>query len=359
MRSPRTCRRCRSAFTLVETMVSVAIAAIILGAMMSAVVLAAQAVPQRGSGLDRAAQAAGALDRVLADIYFAKAVPQRDNQSITLTVADRNNDGADETIRYAWSGVAGAALTCQVNGGTAATLAQDVREFSLSYDLASATRTLTSTTESAETLLADCSGGLLDYAYGIESTKWPAQYVRPTLPAGTVSWRITRILWRGRYHGGTGGVTQVQVRGASASKQPLNYVVDHAAVRESALGLLWGWVEVPFAAAGPLDPTLGACLVWQWGSDTHSADVLYHSVGSALSGNYLLTTSNAGASWTANTLATACVYVYGTYTTNNTPTTVTDYYLQRARGTLRCGTDLSGRVHGSTTLLNAPQVTGP
>lgn len=349
--------RCRSAFTLVETMVSVVIAAIILGALTSAVLLASQAVPQRAGALERVSALGAVLDRLLTDLHYAKAVTQRDARSITLTVADRDGDGADDTLNYAWSGTAGAALTYRFNGGAAATVLDDVREFNLAFDLASTTRTVTSSTESAETLLTDCDGGILDVAYAIDSTHWPGQYVRPTLPAGAVSWRITRVVYRTRYRGGTSGVTQVQVRPAGSGNLPLNYVVDQGVVAESSLGSTWGWAQVTFASGGPLDPTRGACIVWQWGSDTHSAEVLYHTLGWPVASDYLLSTSNAGSSWGASTTSTACVYVYGTYTTNNAPTSVTDYFLQRATVTLRSGADASARVHGATMLLNAPQVT--
>ena len=57
---------------------------------------------------------------------------------MTFTVADRTGDSAADTIRYAWSGVAGDPLTRQINAGTAVTVAANVQSLQLSYDSRSA-----------------------------------------------------------------------------------------------------------------------------------------------------------------------------------------------------------------------------
>src|SRR5690606_14293632 len=55
------------------------------------------------------------------------------NRAIGFTVPDGNGNGSDDTIAYAWSGVAGAALTRQYNGGTAVTILDNVQSLQFTF----------------------------------------------------------------------------------------------------------------------------------------------------------------------------------------------------------------------------------
>jgi hypothetical protein len=122
--------------TLVEVLVSAAILAILMGGMASAVVLTSRAVPTTSATRSEAevqASVAKALDQIEADLLCAKTITELTATAITMTVADRGHGAAgDETIRYAWSGVVGAPLTRQYNGGTAMAVVEGVRSLVLS-----------------------------------------------------------------------------------------------------------------------------------------------------------------------------------------------------------------------------------
>ncbi|MEM9372420.1 MAG: prepilin-type N-terminal cleavage/methylation domain-containing protein [Planctomycetota bacterium] len=91
----------RRAFTLVETVTAMAISTILLLAMASTIVVAAQAVPTG----DEAVITEGAIERGVAliesDIEVATAVSW--STTLELTVADRDGDRADDVITYDWT----------------------------------------------------------------------------------------------------------------------------------------------------------------------------------------------------------------------------------------------------------------
>lgn len=111
-RSPR-------GFTLIETVVAMAISAILLLALGSTIMLASRAVP-RG---DEAVISEGELQRAFAlmesDIQECTDIMM--TSSLTIAVPDRDGDGLEEVIEYAYNG-ADKMVTRSRNGGTAETL---------------------------------------------------------------------------------------------------------------------------------------------------------------------------------------------------------------------------------------------
>lgn len=79
-------------------------------------------------------EALACLADVSADVQYALSASETGATAITVTVPDRSDaDATPETIRYAWSGTAGAPLTRQYNGGTAETVLARVHAFQLTY----------------------------------------------------------------------------------------------------------------------------------------------------------------------------------------------------------------------------------
>ncbi len=91
----------RRAFTLVETVTSMAISSILLLAMGSTIVVAARAVPSGDETVIRE----GAVERGLAvmesDIEIATAITSGPG-GIELAVPDRDGDRTPDTITYEW-----------------------------------------------------------------------------------------------------------------------------------------------------------------------------------------------------------------------------------------------------------------
>jgi prepilin-type N-terminal cleavage/methylation domain-containing protein len=123
---------CYAAFTLIEMLVSIAVMAVLVTGIASAIVLAtrtAEGAAQPGDLAD----AAGVVDQITAELAVALSFSERTATAVTFTVPDRDGDEAPETIRYAWSGVAGDPLTRAYKGGEAQAIAQDVQQFNLTY----------------------------------------------------------------------------------------------------------------------------------------------------------------------------------------------------------------------------------
>jgi len=101
--------------------------------MGSSIYVASQAFDEDVSTPLEIAQADDTLAQVMRDSQAATNISELTATAATFTVPDRDGDGDEETIRYAWSGTAGDPLTYQYNGGTVENLAEDVQHFELTY----------------------------------------------------------------------------------------------------------------------------------------------------------------------------------------------------------------------------------
>jgi type II secretory pathway component PulJ len=125
-------------FTLIELVMGLAMTAVLMGAMVATVAIASRSIDPGGSPAGRTVQAAGVLEQIEADLALALGFTEQTATAATFTVPDRNGDRVPETIRYCWMGPSDGRLMKQVNGGTAVAIAQDVRQFNLTYLLKTA-----------------------------------------------------------------------------------------------------------------------------------------------------------------------------------------------------------------------------
>ena len=156
--------RPRGAFTLIELTLSLAITSILLVAVGSAVVLASKAIPYGEDQTNVFLSSGKAAEDLVTELQFALAFTQRTPTLVEFTVADRDGDTVDETIRYEWSGTAGDPLTRQYNGGPIVSVIDSVVDFGLEYDTITVTEGLTTEVESVELELMsyDSSTNLAD-----------------------------------------------------------------------------------------------------------------------------------------------------------------------------------------------------
>jgi len=121
------------AFTLIEVVLTVAVVSIIMGAMVSVMLLATRGM---NCGLVRdenTTEGTRAVQQITLDLSLAQAFTERTDRTVAFTVPDRDGDGQPESIRYAWSGVAGDPLTREYNGGPAVNVAENMHHFKLDY----------------------------------------------------------------------------------------------------------------------------------------------------------------------------------------------------------------------------------
>lgn len=312
------------AFTLIELVLSVAISAILMSGIASAVLLATRAADLEESPGAQVPQTVDVLGTITADLRFALNFTERTASSIEFTVPDRNADGNPELIRYAWSGVAGDPLTRAYNNGAPETLASDVQQFDLSYLLRTITPAAVRQIESAELELIshdDAPGGVI-VQKAISAIKWAGQYFKPTLPTNTVSWKINRVLVRLSKSGPPKGSVRMWITEADANLQPTTTVLDELIVPEGNLGAMQ-WQEFAFGAAGGLDPAQGYCIVvtgYGAAGGTHGL-LEYETGGVPMTANTHYMTSDSGVLvWSApNDTDDMRFFVYGTVTTTGPP----------------------------------------
>jgi prepilin-type N-terminal cleavage/methylation domain-containing protein len=170
-------------FTLVEMVVSLGISAVLMLGIGSAMLFAARAMPDAKTPTGAIVDAGGALERIITELQYAVTVNSRSATMIEFTVADRDGNDVPETIRYEWSGTAGAPLTRQYNAGPVVEVLPDVRDFALSYDLQTISTQMPQGNESAETVLRSFSAQFHTESFPIKSSEWYGQYFFPTLPA--------------------------------------------------------------------------------------------------------------------------------------------------------------------------------
>jgi len=121
--------------TLVELLVSIAVTAILMLAIGSAMLIATHAFPDVGSAASATIVASEVAEQLTTELQYAVSIISRSEKMVEFTVADRDTDEVPEVIRYQWSGIAGAPLTRQYNGGSVVEVLDSVQEFNLSYDL--------------------------------------------------------------------------------------------------------------------------------------------------------------------------------------------------------------------------------
>lgn len=122
----------RSAYTIVELLVSTISATLLMTGLASSLYLAIRSF-DGSSNASATTLAADVHDEILVDLKHAKGFLERSSDAVTFTVPDRDGDLQDETITYAWTGLPTAKLNYAINGNAPVTLLEDVQDFELTY----------------------------------------------------------------------------------------------------------------------------------------------------------------------------------------------------------------------------------
>jgi len=313
-------------YTLLEAVISLAIISTIMAAVISTMLLASRAVGDSTSGgIAKISESKDVVEQIASELSLALAFSARSDTVVAFTVPDRNDDGQPESIRYEWSGVAGDPLTRQYNGGTQATIAENVHYFSLSYLLKTVPASGTGEPQESEEVILiyhdDVTGGNLK-DQKVKSNEWCAQYFKPALPDNAVSWKITRVEIRARQSGAADGVFAVQIRTADGNQKPSTTVLAEATVNESSLASAYEWITVSLAPVADLDTAAGYCVVVkQVSGGGEVAKIEYEKDGSPMTPNsHWMKTTDGGASWSnPENKKDMRFFVHGTYTTQGEP----------------------------------------
>lgn len=97
----------RVGFTLIELVVSLSISSILLIAIGGTITIAVQALPSNSDSSTVYLDRASSMNALATDLRYATSVIASSATMIEFTVADRDDDNVEETIRYEWSGTTG------------------------------------------------------------------------------------------------------------------------------------------------------------------------------------------------------------------------------------------------------------
>jgi hypothetical protein len=351
-----------------ELVVAITISGVLMVGLTSTLYVASRAVNL--SGPPRAAlDASGAESNVLGELQYAVSFTERSNHAVEFTVADRNGDDADETIRYAWSGAAGDPLTRQYNGREPVTLVEDVQEFDLNYVIQESAETTNSVAavDSGEVLLASFEGwtGILpNHAWKVAIC---SEYLVVDVPQDVTQLTITRVELQMKQLVGGFGDKLVAIHYPSSGGGPepdLGARIGSQSVKANAdLPVGGGWTEFAFSDVVIDDPPSEFCIVVD-GTSVLAGSVLFYSHAGAPTDTPVgLWSSNGGATWdpsTARNQNDMLFRLYGSYQTPGTGSGgLTRYFITRVNSTLRVGSAPESRIDGGVRILNAPEVAAP
>lgn len=329
-----------------------AVMSILSVAIVSAMLLAAHALPESDSPIQNLLDDSESVDRVIEELRTALHFTERTATAIAFTVPDRDNDGVPERIRYAWSAAPGDPLTREYNGASAVTFVPSVQEFALAYDLIPSLESYPGPPiESSEQILSS-HDSTVTKEYAVKEKDWIGQYFAPTLPADAISWNVTRVRFQARQKGGANGIANVQLRTATAAKLPSSTVLEQYQMAESSLPGSFAWQEFAFGTVRGLVPGRGLCLtIVMQKNDSDICEINHDDKA----GSGLLTTKNSESAWTYDGAKTMHHYIFGTYFAPGPTASVIRNYVSAVHVKLRRGAQPAARVVTSAETLNQPE----
>lgn len=354
----RLARSARAALTLVELLLSMTVMGLLFGGIISAMLIATQALPDAQGADAEIVAAQRVLDEIAVDLTDAVEITEKGPDFITFVVPDRDADGQPETIHYGWSGTPGDPLVRAINKGAAENVLDAVADFALDFETYTRDVAGPPTAQtSGETLLLEWNSTTNIGEFSISSTQWLGEYFRPLLPPDAQSWSVTRVQFRAAAKGPADGLTRVQLRLPDASNMPSATVLEEHLMDEAALGAGFAWREILFSTVSGLAPDDGLCLVLEHVSSKHSAKVEYQTSGAALPNAMFVLTTDGGTSWGGTSSAAMLLRVYGTITTPGPPSFTTRTFLRTLRMTLQPAGSDAPTLETRVRLLNEPEVT--
>src|SRR3954469_20277587 len=179
MNRPNRAHRRLRAFTMIELSVAMVASAFLMVGLGSAMFIARQ-VAYTPTAASHRAKTADIVNQISDELRYATVITQQTSQILEFVVADRNNDGTAETIRYEWSGVGGDPLRKTVNGETAVDVLASVYTFNVTLQQKSKTTTLTTTPDSSEALLLGNGTVTTGSIRDIDATHFSALQINPS-----------------------------------------------------------------------------------------------------------------------------------------------------------------------------------
>lgn len=122
----------RRGFSLVELVISIGSATVLMAGLTACIIISTSAMRPSGVAFEEASLAE-VQRQITNDLQMATRFTERTATAVTFRVPDRDGDGNEEIIRYAWAGSSGDPLTYEYNGSTAMNLVDAVQTFQFDF----------------------------------------------------------------------------------------------------------------------------------------------------------------------------------------------------------------------------------
>jgi hypothetical protein len=287
--------------------------AVLMAGLGSVFVVSALALPASGKVEVDLLAASRVAGRIAAEASYATRINAATKTVLDFEVADRNSDGAVESIRYEWGGNAGDALKRAMNGSAASDVLENVRD--ADFSLTTVPEVIASG-GGGEILLFKCDGGTRGSS-AVSGANCRGQFFAPWLPAGAAAWRPTRVLLRLGQNGPGDSKVTVNVKESLVTLLPGLVQLGTVTICEAALPATPGWVECAFPHAVWALAATNGCVEIKMGTGGNYATIEFGQ-NVTISGGAILSSSTNGALWGSTPTSQLCIQVYGEATTLGT-----------------------------------------
>lgn len=339
----------RAGFTLVELMLSIAVAGILFVALGAMVGITSQAIPDQKGSTFSSMRGGRMADRIATELESAVRVFERGPNMIAFTVADRDGDGHPERIRYSWSGVAGAPVTRQYNDNPPVTVIDNVYLFTLTPQNKTSSQGYlgVGAEDAAESLLIDATaspGG----SFIVSTTASCGQYLSPTLPPAATGWRPTRFKVQAVKNLNPGKCT-VELRTANANMTPTSTIIEQYILSTSGLSTPT-FVDFPLTTTTVQAPDAGLCVVMAYSNGNGPKISLNNSAG-----ELTCNPTQNPVVWSYKTTNSLLFQLYGKLTQPGATQYVNSRYFTSMGIALQTGSPNNPTVRTTSVLLNHPE----
>lgn len=310
-------------FTLIEVVLALSVLGIVLAALGSVLTLSLRALPNRGDATEQPLIVARVLEQMSDDIQSAKKIAST-SSTLTLTIPDRDANGSDEVIEYAWGATRGAALRRRVNSGSWTTVIASVSSAAFNVErFASRIDGSGTMVDSSEQILSAWETGATA-SHSLSTTVWVAQTVLPVLPADAVAWKPTKIEVNVRNVTPIDGVVVVDLRTPNSDGTPSATSLFTASINESSMTSSYAWYTVSLSGMSSLSPSSGISIVFRTNGSGVVAGRMQGLTTGVASPGLLATSANGGGLWT--TFSDGAIYhrLWGIITRPTTTSTAVD-----------------------------------
>lgn len=345
-----------------EMLITMTVMSILVTGLASALVIAGRSLPNSDSTLLNATVVHGRAMQLAGELQDAISITERSAQALEFTVADRDEDGEAETIRYAWSGTPGANLTRTCNGVAHNSFLTNVTQFSFGYtDQVKQVQINGSPTESPESILSG-NDPPWPASYGLNFRYWAGQYFVLSLPDNVFTWRVTAVgvrAQRNEMNFGPPGTLRAELRACRSNNLPSASTLASGSMSVSLLSPTQAeWTIIPLAGCPTLVCGQALCVVFKGEGNYPNVNILHKPYDANLNNSWMVSTNDGDYNWRQVGGANLCFRIYGVLTYPGTAEIVEQRALIGVNATWQIGPDPSTRVEQGICLLNKPQVSG-